>query len=87
MIKDGLVMEVFKNVCFVRSIKKRAEGREAEISLFTTKVIRVKIGQPLEPVGISCPYPFTTNIVKVILGYHLLSQRFTPPHPFTLKVD
>lgn len=62
MIKDGLVMEVFKNVCFVRSIKKRAEGMRAEISLFTTKVTRVKIGQTLEPIGISCPYPFTLKV-------------------------
>lgn len=62
MIKEGLVKEVFKNVCFVRSIKKRTEGRRAEISPFTTKVIRVKIGQPLEPVGISCPYPFTLKV-------------------------
>ena len=68
MIKKGLVKEVFKNVCFVRSIKKRTEGRRAEISLFTTKVIRVKIGQPLEPVGISCPYPFTNQNYKVKLG-------------------
>ena len=44
MIKDGLVKEVFKNVCFVRSIKKRTEGREAEISLFTTNIDKVKVG-------------------------------------------
>jgi len=44
MIKDGLVMEVFKNVCFVRSIKKRTEGMRAEISLFTTKFYKVKVG-------------------------------------------
>lgn len=37
-------MEVFKNVCFVRSIKKRTEGRRAEISLFTTNIDKVKVG-------------------------------------------
>lgn len=37
-------MEVFKNVCFVRSIKKRAEGMRAEISLFTTNINKVKVG-------------------------------------------
>lgn len=37
-------MEVFKNVCFVRSIKKRTEGMRAEISLFTNTIFYVKIG-------------------------------------------
>lgn len=54
--------EVFKNVCFVRLIKKRTEGREAEISLFTTKVIRVKIGQLLMTVRIDYPHPFTIKV-------------------------
>lgn len=57
MIKKGLVKEVFKNVCFVRSIKKRTEGMRAEISLFTTKVIRVKIGQLLQSQHFSIPSP------------------------------
>ena len=37
-------MEVFKNVCFVRSIKKRTEGMRSLIYPFSTKFYKVKVG-------------------------------------------
>lgn len=44
MIKKGLVREVFKNVCFVRSIKKRTEGERGLIYPFSTNINKVKVG-------------------------------------------
>lgn len=68
MMKEGLVKEVFKNVCFVRSIKKRTEGRRAEISLFTNQLIKVKIGQCLEHQRFTVSYLFTNQMYKVKVG-------------------
>ena len=43
-IKEGLVKKVFKNVCFVRSIKKRTEGVRVLIYPFTTNTNKVILG-------------------------------------------
>lgn len=55
-------MEVFKNVCFVRSIKKRTEGRRAEISLFTTNIVKVILGYHLLSQRFTPPHPFTLKV-------------------------
>nr|DAN29161.1 MAG TPA: hypothetical protein [Caudoviricetes sp.] len=62
MIKKELVSEVFKNVCFVRSIKKRTEGREAEIYPFTSQNYKVILGYHLLSQRFTPPYPFTLKV-------------------------
>ena len=61
-IKKELVKEVFKNVCFVRSIKKRTEGMRALIYPFTTNIVRVILGYNLLSQRFTPPHPFTLKV-------------------------